>query len=57
MAWQLKCKGITIYRYGTKQNQVLTIGSTKSNRKSKSVMADSEFAGGCPAGVCSGITT
>jgi ribonucleoside-diphosphate reductase alpha chain len=48
LAWKLKCKGITIYRYGSKPDQVLTVGP---------VTADSEFAGGCPAGVCAETTT
>jgi len=50
MAWQLKCKGITVYRYGSKPEQVLYIGETK--KKSKYVLAEPEYAGGCPTKTC-----
>lgn len=49
LAHKLKCKGVTIYRYGSKANQVLTI---ESFEKKKHVIADSEFAGGCEGIVC-----
>jgi ribonucleoside-diphosphate reductase alpha chain len=49
MAYGLKCKGITVYRYGSKSNQVLTI---PSNDSEKNVVADSEFSGGCAGIVC-----
>jgi len=32
LAHQLKCKGITIYRYGTKKSQVLHLGETPGER-------------------------
>lgn len=44
LAHKLKCKGITIYRYGSKPEQVLYIG--------KKVSVKSEYSGGCPTGVC-----
>jgi ribonucleoside-diphosphate reductase alpha chain len=49
MAWKLKCKGITVYRYGSKPEQVLYIGKIKN----KFVSAEPEYAGGCMTGVCS----
>lgn len=57
LAWKLKCKGITVYRYGSKKAQVLTIGPLEKTAANKHVTVDSEFAGGCPAGVCSETTT
>jgi len=46
LAWKLKCKGITIYRYGSRENQVLTI-SPKGV-----IVADPEFSGGCEGTIC-----
>jgi ribonucleoside-diphosphate reductase alpha chain len=42
LAYKLKCKGITVYRYGSKPQQVLYIGKT----------AHSEYAGGCLTTYC-----
>ncbi|MEM5797430.1 MAG: vitamin B12-dependent ribonucleotide reductase [Candidatus Aenigmatarchaeota archaeon] len=52
LAWKLKCKGITVYRYGSKENQVLTIGSLEKELGEKHVIAESEFAGGCAGITC-----
>ena len=46
MAWKLKCKGVTVFRYGSKPEQVLYIGEIKTD-KGKFVSLEPEFAGGC----------
>jgi ribonucleoside-diphosphate reductase alpha chain len=43
MAYERKCKGITIFRYGSKKHQVLHIGLSKD----MPVQASPEFAGDC----------
>jgi ribonucleoside-diphosphate reductase alpha chain len=51
LALKLKCKGVTVFRYGSKPEQVLYIGEVKTE-KGKFVSAESEYAGGCPTQNC-----
>ena len=51
LAYKLKCKGITVYRYASKDKQVLSFSGTGGERK-KYVEADCEYAGGCPKDSC-----
>jgi ribonucleoside-diphosphate reductase alpha chain len=54
-AYELKCKGITIYRYATKRNQVLSFDSRSLGEREEDlnfIMAASEYSGGCHSGVC-----
>ncbi|MEM4733722.1 MAG: hypothetical protein QXD70_04255, partial [Candidatus Bathyarchaeia archaeon] len=51
LAWRLKCKGITVFRYGSKPEQVLYIGEVKT-KEGRFVSAQSEYAGGCPTPNC-----
>jgi len=46
LAYKQGCKGITIYRYGSKKEQVLSISPEFMKEP---IVADAEFAGGCPA--------
>jgi len=46
-AHRLKCKGITVYRYGSRAEQVLYTGGGRGISS-----ADAEYSGGCPTGEC-----
>jgi ribonucleoside-diphosphate reductase alpha chain len=55
MAHRLKCKGITVYRYGSKEKQVLSFvpgGKPRKGAKSKPLTANAEYSGGCAIGPC-----
>ena len=55
MAHGLRCKGITVYRYGAKEEQVLTFSYGKSTGPGISgefVSAAAEYSGGCATGMC-----
>ncbi len=51
LAYRLGCKGITIYRYGSRPEQVLNIGEIRTEKR-RFVSAESEYAGGCPTKTC-----
>lgn len=48
LAWKLKCKGTTIYRYGSKSEQVLYLGEhlKKAKLGEKHTKVDLEYSGG-----------
>ncbi|MGQ9468383.1 MAG: vitamin B12-dependent ribonucleotide reductase [Nitrososphaerales archaeon] len=58
LAYKLGCKGITVYRYGSKKEQVLYLSSVLGVERGETleyVSADSEYSGGCPTPYCGTI--
>lgn len=51
-AYELKCKGVTVYRYGSKPGQVLSLADFEEGRTRQVSQAEAEFSGGCPVPYC-----
>ncbi len=55
MAQELRCKGITVYRYGTKKEQVLSFDTRAGEEREEGmefITAGAEYSGGCLTGLC-----
>jgi len=52
LAHKLRVKGLTVYRYGSKADQVLVVESLDKKVSKTQLVADSEFGGGCEGIVC-----
>lgn len=54
-AHRLKCKGITVYRYGSQGAQVLSMGQPDARGPGSSgglVSVENDYSGGCISGLC-----
>ena len=51
-AWKAKVKGITVYRYGSRQGQVLSYASPFPAPEGALLSADATFSGGCVGHIC-----
>jgi len=54
-AHRWKCKGIAVYRYGSKRNEVLSFASPQKDPRAPdggAVTVSPEYAGGCVSGAC-----
>jgi ribonucleoside-diphosphate reductase alpha chain len=55
MAHRYRCKGITVYRYGSKEEQVLSLGATEPGPRGGPkdlIRVEAEYSGGCPSDHC-----
>jgi ribonucleoside-diphosphate reductase alpha chain len=51
-AWRSGVKGITVYRYGSMEGQVLTFMSRPGEAPGPPLGAEPEYAGGCAGHAC-----